>query len=91
MAIEPRVREERALAIRRSKLSPEEKGQKLKGMVKAEMSQEEVHRLLGSPNGAGGGGRSYCEFYVRYRLAITYVRDRVESVSAIAFGENHEK
>jgi hypothetical protein len=82
-AIEPRAREERALAIRRSKFSPEEKGQKLKDLVKAGMSEEDVHRLLGSSNGAGGSLRSYCEFYLQYRLAIRYVYDRVELVRVI--------
>jgi hypothetical protein len=92
MAIESRVREERAWAIRRSKLSPEEKGQKLKELVKAGMSEEEVHRLLGSPNGESGNSRRYCEFYVRYQLEISYYRyRRVESVDVIPFQEKHEK
>jgi len=49
--IEPRVAEARALAIRRSKISPEEKGRKLKAMVKEGMTHEEVYRLLGMPSG----------------------------------------
>jgi hypothetical protein len=90
MAIEPRVRGERALAIRRSKLSPEEKGQKLKDMVKAGMSAKEVHRLLGSPNVAEGNNSSCLEIYLRYRLAITYVHDRVECKRDCILGEPRE-
>ena len=83
-AIEPRAREERALAIRRSKLSPEEKGQKLKDLVKAEMSGEEVQRILGIPNGGAGTLHSWSEFYIQYCLVIGYdVYHRVESVRVI--------
>jgi hypothetical protein len=79
--IEPRAREERALAIRRSSLSPEEKGQKLKDLVKAGMSVEEVHRLLGIPGFADGTPHSWYEYYFQYRLAIMYdVYHRVELV-----------
>jgi hypothetical protein len=91
-AIEPRVRKERALAIRRTKLSPEEKGQKLKDLVKAEMSREEVHRLLGLPGGAGGSPHSWFEYYLPYSLSITYDGHlRVKSVEAIEVREKHEK
>jgi hypothetical protein len=91
-AIEPRAREERALAIRRSKLSPAEKGQKLMDLVKAEMSGEEVERLLGSWDGAGGSLQSWSEFYLQYRLVISYDDyNRVKSVRTIVFKKEHKK
>jgi hypothetical protein len=91
-AIEPRVREERALAIRRSKLSPEETGQKLKDLVKTEMPREEVHRLLGLPDVASSTNHSCHEYYLQYRLAISYgYYHRVESVEAIEVKEKREK
>ena len=89
-AIEPRAREERALAIRRSKLSPEMKGQKLKDLVKAGMSEDEVHRLLGLPDVFTSSSTRCDARYFQYRLVISYDRYlRVESVEAREF--KHEK
>jgi hypothetical protein len=90
-AIEPRAREERALAIRRSKLSPEEKGQKLRDLVKAEMAREEVHRLLGLPDAASSSNHSLHEYYLHYGLAISYdYYRRVKSLGAIEVLEKRE-
>jgi hypothetical protein len=91
-AIELRVREERALAIRGSKLSPEEKGQQLKDLVKAEMSREEIHRLLGLPDAVSSTNHSLHDYYLHYGLAISYdYYRRVESLGAIEVLEKHEK
>jgi hypothetical protein len=62
--IEPRAIQERALAIRKSKLSPEEKAAKFKPMLREGMLGEEVNRLLGQPItvlNLYGGGTSYFE------------------------------
>jgi hypothetical protein len=89
-AIEPRVREERALAIRRSTLSRHEKSQKLKDLVKAGMSREEVHRLLGLPDVITSSSTHCDAFYFQYHLVILYDRYLgVESVEAREF--KHEK
>jgi hypothetical protein len=89
-AIELRVREERASAIRRSTLSRDEKSQKLKDLVKAGMSEEEVHRLLGLPDVFTSSSTRCDARYFQYRLVISYDRYlRVESVEAREF--KHEK
>ena len=62
--IEPRAIQERALAIRNSKLSPEEKAVRFKPMLSEGMLGEEVNRLLGQPItvlNLYGGGTSYYE------------------------------
>ena len=62
--IEPRANQERALAIRNSKLSPEEKAVRFKPMLSEGMLGEEVNRLLGQPITVlhlNGGGTSYYE------------------------------
>jgi hypothetical protein len=62
--IEPRAYRERALSIRNSKLSPEEKAVRLKPMLNEGMICEEVNRLLGQPItvfSIYGGSTSYYE------------------------------
>jgi hypothetical protein len=71
-AIEPRVLEARALAIRRSGLSPEEKGRRLKAMVKEGMTGHEVYRLLGLPDGMAGSLHWSVAWYSGYGLTIRF-------------------
>jgi hypothetical protein len=82
--IEPRVIEARALAIRRSQLSPEEKGRKLKEMVKEGMTNKEVYRLLGLPSGLAGTNHRSVAFYDAYGFTIEFDQNhKVELVEKI--------
>src|SRR5262249_29753033 len=82
--IEPCVREARARAIRESQLTPEQKGRKLKRLVKEGMTHEEVYGLLGMPGGMASSSRWSVVFYTRYRITISFdLHGKVESVDHI--------
>jgi hypothetical protein len=74
-AIELRLLQEQALAIRLSCLSPEDKGQKLKAMLKKGMTGKEVLRLLGMPSGTHVSTSWSMGFWGEYSLAVKFDRD----------------
>jgi hypothetical protein len=78
---ERRVGQEKALAIRRSQLSPDEKGRRLKALVKEGMTGEEVHQLLGLAGAVVSSSHSCTAFYSECRLCISY--DQYGRVSSI--------
>jgi hypothetical protein len=67
--VEPR---DRALAIRRSQLGPEEKAQKLKSLLWEGMPGDDVRRLLGRPTTVLCFSGSYADYYTEYDLSIYY-------------------
>src|SRR5262249_35203495 len=76
--IERRVIEERALAIRQSKLSPEEKGRRLRPYIKDGMLTEEITLLLGRPSAVFHSAGSCTYGYAKLGLMIVF--DRYGSV-----------
>ena len=79
--LEQRTIKERALAIRQSQLSPEEKSQKLKPLLWEGMTGEDVHRLLGRPITVLSLHGPASDYYPQYSLSIYYNRDlKVESI-----------
>jgi hypothetical protein len=81
--IEPRVIEARALAIRKCQLTPEEKGRRLKTLIKVGMSNHEVHHLLGVPSCIFSSGHWCTAVYSEYGLMIAFWRNKVESVDQV--------
>jgi hypothetical protein len=82
--IELRGVRERAIAIRGSRSSPEEKGRKLKVMVKLGMSTAEVRDLLGMPSRAAKSGDSWVASYLTYCLSVRYdENNKVQSVDLL--------
>jgi hypothetical protein len=79
--IERRCAIERALAIRRSNLKPEEKAEKLKPLLDPGISRHEVIRLLGQPTAGVRFVGESADYYPDYGLSIYYNRDfKVEQV-----------
>jgi hypothetical protein len=73
--IEPRANRERALVIRNSKLSPEEKAVRLRPMLSQWMTSEEVNRLLGQPVTVLHINGDATSYYDACGLTIDYDKD----------------
>jgi hypothetical protein len=80
--IEPRVVVERALAIRKSQLSPEEKGRMLRPLIQVGMTGEEVSRILGWPIPAILSAGTSVFRYPECDLSVSYdEHNKVDSIN----------
>jgi hypothetical protein len=66
-----RTMEERAKEVLDSKLDAREKEKQLQGLVRAGMTLEQFHKIIGIPQIIGGTLHWSTEFYLHYHLSIT--------------------